>query len=97
MWIGSTRWQDKTYSGGVSLPELLCFYRKVEKVMSFARKVIRNSAKAALKERGFHRPNKLAYHMEHRTNVYKMAVDRLTDLHLYGRSKKRRSKRRLRA
>ena len=65
--------------------------------MSFARKVIRNSAKAALKERGFHRPNKLAYHREHGTNVYKMAGDRLTDLHLYGQSKKRRSKRRLRA
>ena len=67
--------------------------------MSFARKVIRNSAKAALKERGFHRPNKLAYHRENGTDIYKMAFDRLTDFapYAYGRSKKRRSKRRLRA
>ena len=66
--------------------------------MSFSRKIIRNAAKSELRECGYSRPNKLAYHMEHGVDVYKMAIDRLTDIHLYGRSRHaRKAKRRRRA
>lgn len=65
--------------------------------MSFARKVFRNAAKAELKERGFSRPNKLAWHREHGVKVDAMAIERMARyIYVSNRKKKRRAKRQTR-
>jgi len=66
--------------------------------MSFARKIFRNAAKAELKERGFSRPNKLAWHREHGVKVNAMAVERMARyIYVGNKKKKRRAKRRTKA
>lgn len=66
--------------------------------MSFSRKIFRNAAKAALKERGYSRPNKLAWHREHGVKVNSMAIEYMARYFcVSNRKKKRRIKRRRRA
>lgn len=65
--------------------------------MSFARKIFRNAAKAELKERGFSRPNKLAWHREHGVKVNALAVERMARYIYAGKKNKRKAKRRRRA
>lgn len=66
--------------------------------MSFARKVFRNAAKAELKERGFSRPNKLAWHREHGVKVNAMAIEHMARYFcISNKKKKMRAKRRMRA
>ena len=56
--------------------------------MRFRRKILRNTAKAVLKEHGFARPNKLAYHKEHGVEVEAIAAERLLDYQSNGNRKK---------
>ena len=57
--------------------------------MRFRRKILRNTAKAVLKEHGFARPNKLAYHKEHGVEVEAIAAERLLlDYQFSGNHKK---------
>jgi len=59
--------------------------------MRFRRKILRNTAKAVLKEHGFARPNKLAYHKEHGVEVEAIAAERLLDYQFSGNRKKKRA------
>lgn len=62
--------------------------------MRFRRKILRNTAKAVLKEHGFARPNKLAYHKEHGVEVEAIAAERLLDYQFSGNRKKLKKKKR---
>ena len=58
--------------------------------MRFRRKILRNNAKLALKEKGFSRPNKLAYHKEHGVEVEAVGTERMLDIMYNGKKRQAR-------